>query len=159
VSVLSKPTAKQILGRGHEMPLSELKVAPGGFGVGTICQLAPFQLSATGAERRGSLIPVWVTALPTAMHEFADQQSTALRTVPSAPATFGVGDTVHAPDATEGVSNSPKVAIKTSRTDRRDIRPSKLRLCSGLVKLLGHLSGRPELADRRWAYRFAKRAK
>jgi hypothetical protein len=39
------PTAKQTFGRGQETPLSEL--LPGGFGVGTICQLVPFQRSAS----------------------------------------------------------------------------------------------------------------
>ena len=67
------------------------------------------------------------------MHEFADEQSTALRYV-SAPATFGVGDTVHAADAAEGVTNSAAVATKTRRTDRSDICPLRLRLRSGRVK-------------------------
>ena len=46
------------------------------------------------------------------MHEFADEQSTPLRYV-SAPATFGVGDTVHAADAAEGASSNAAVANKT----------------------------------------------
>ena len=60
---------------------------------------------------------------PTAMHEFAEVQSTALRMV-FAPATFGVGGTLHAAEAAEGVSNKAAVANKTRRTDRSDIRPS-----------------------------------
>ena len=51
------------------------------------------------------------------MHELADEQSTALRYVSSAPATFGVGGTVQAADAAEGVSSSAAVANKTRRTD------------------------------------------
>jgi hypothetical protein len=54
------------------------------------------------------------------MHDFADEQSTALRYV-SAPATFGVGDTVHPADAAEGVSSSAALAIRTRRTDLSDI--------------------------------------
>ena len=61
---------------------------------------------------------------PTAMHEFAEVQSTALRLVSLAPATFGVGDTVHAAEAAEGVSNKAVVANRTRRTDRSDICPS-----------------------------------
>jgi hypothetical protein len=125
VSVLELPTAKQTLGRGHEMPFSELKVAPGGLGDGTICQLVPFQRSTAVAERRGSLIPVRVTALPTAMHEFADEHATALRLVSSAPATFGVAGTVQAADATEGANSRATLATKTRRTGRSAISPTE----------------------------------
>ena len=47
---------------------------------------------------------------PTAMHEFADEQSTPNRLVRAA--TFGVGVTVQAADATEGASNSAAVATR-----------------------------------------------
>jgi hypothetical protein len=47
------------------------------------------------------------------MHEFADEQSTALRLVLTGSTTFDVGVTVHAADATEGVSSSAAVAKKT----------------------------------------------
>jgi hypothetical protein len=67
------------------------------------------------------------------MHDFADEQSTALRYV-SAPATFGVGDTVHTADAAEGVSSTAAVAIRTRRTDLSDICPLTLRLRSVQVK-------------------------
>ena len=45
------PTAKQTFGRGQETPPSEMPVALGMSGVGTICQLLPSQRSATVAER------------------------------------------------------------------------------------------------------------
>jgi hypothetical protein len=115
------PTAKQTFGCGHETPFSVLKVAPGGLGVGTICQLAPSQCSATVAEGVGSLKPAGNSAFPTAMHEFAAVQSTALRLVSFAPGTFGVGGTVHAAEAAQGVSSNAAVAIKTRRTGRSDI--------------------------------------
>jgi hypothetical protein len=125
------PTAKQTFGSGHETPFSELKVVPGGLGVGTICQLAPSQRSASGPPVGG--VEMKIAGTPTAMHELADEQSTAFSVVNEAPSTFGVGVTVQAADATEGVSNSAAVANKTRRTDRSDIRPLKLRLRSGRV--------------------------
>jgi hypothetical protein len=67
------------------------------------------------------------------MHDFADEQSTALRYV-SAPATFGVGDAVHPADAAEGVSSSAAVAIRTRRTGLSDICTPTLRLRSLQVK-------------------------
>src|SRR5512132_1269315 len=109
-----------MLGRGHETPFSEL-FAPGGLGVGTICQSVPFQRSATVAEVPSKA----VVARPTAMHEFADEQSTASKLVLNAPSTFGVGGTVQAADATEGVSNSAAVASKIRRADRSDICPAE----------------------------------
>jgi hypothetical protein len=116
------PTAKQTFARGHETPFSEVKVEPGGLGVGTICQLAPSQRSATVTS--DSDCPPREVAWPTAMHEFADEQSTALRLVLDASATFGVGGTVQAANAAAGVSNSAAVANKTKRSDRSDISPS-----------------------------------
>ena len=73
------PTAKQTCGLGHDTPFSELKVAPGGLGVGTICQLSPSQRSATVVEMSGPKGPWRTSVSPTAMHESADEQSTALR--------------------------------------------------------------------------------
>jgi len=78
-------------------------------GVGMICQLVPSQRSTTGAATKGLMCPK--AASPTAMHEFADEQSTPDRIV-RAP-TLGVGVTLQAPDATEGVSSSAAVAKKT----------------------------------------------
>jgi hypothetical protein len=104
------PTAKQTFGHGQETPFSELKVEPGGLGVDTICQLLPSQRSATVAAVPPGALKV---ACPTAMHESADAQSTALRLVELAPSTFGVGGTVHAADAAEGVSSSAAIASKT----------------------------------------------
>ena len=50
-------------GRGHETPFSEVGVvALGVSGVGTICQLVPFQRSATVASRKGSLPFAWNNA-------------------------------------------------------------------------------------------------
>jgi hypothetical protein len=46
------------------------------------------------------------------MHEFADEQSTALSLVPLAPGAFGVGGTVQAADAMEGASSSKAVATR-----------------------------------------------
>ena len=58
-----KPTAKQTFGRGHETPFSEVGVvALGVSGVGTICQLVPFQRSATVVSRKGSLPFAWNNA-------------------------------------------------------------------------------------------------
>ena len=71
-------------------------------------------------------------ASPTAMHEFADEQSTPNRFVSGR--AFSVGVTVHEADATEGASSNAAVAIKTRRTDRSDICALKLRLRSGRVK-------------------------
>ena len=102
------------------MPCSELELASGGLGLGTICQLVPSQRSATVVDLNTLNAGVNV-ALPTAMHELADEQSTALRKVSSAPATFGVGGTVQAADAAEGVTSSAAVASKVRRTDRSDI--------------------------------------
>jgi len=121
--ILHWPTAKQTFRHGQETPESMLKFAPEGFGVGISCQLVPSQRSATVVTIGRDLNPVWVTALPTAMHEVAEVQSTPLRLVSFAPGTFGVGGTVHAAVATEGVSNNAAVAIKTRRTDRSDICP------------------------------------
>ncbi len=59
-----------------------------------------------------------------AMHELADEQSTALRLVESAPVTFAVGEMVQAADATEGANSRAAVATKTSRTDLSDICPT-----------------------------------
>ena len=59
--------------------------------------------------------------VPTAMHEFADEQSTAWRLLSKAPSTLGVGGTVHAADATEGASASVAVASQTRRNGRSDI--------------------------------------
>ena len=83
------------------MPCSELELASGGLGLGTICQLVPSQRSATVVDLNTLNAGVNV-ALPTAMHELADEQSTALRKVSSAPATFGVGVTVQAAEASGG---------------------------------------------------------
>ena len=63
------PTAKQKFARGHEMPCS-----PNESGVGISCQLMPFQCSTMGAESKGPAVPE--VRSPTAMHEFADEQST-----------------------------------------------------------------------------------
>jgi hypothetical protein len=93
-------------------------------GDGTICQPVPSQRSATVVEVN-TLNAGVNSALPTAMHELADEQSTPLRFVKSAPATFGVGGTVQAADATEGVSSSAAIANKTSRNDRSDICPTE----------------------------------
>src|SRR6187397_3748824 len=83
------------------------------------------------------------------MHEFADEQSTALRYV-SAPATFGVGDTVHAADAAEGVSSSAAVANKTRRIDRSGIWTSTIRRVTPRSSATSALSSaRRELADHR----------
>jgi len=112
------PTAKQTFGHGQATPFSELKVEPGGLGLVTIRQLVPSQRSASVAAVPPGALKV---AFPTAMHEFADEQSTALRFVELAPSIFGVGGTVHAADAPEGVSSNAAVAIKTRRTDRSDI--------------------------------------
>jgi hypothetical protein len=57
------------------------------------------------------------------MHELADEQATPDRKV-LGPWAFGVGVTVQAADAAEGVSSSAAVANKTRRTDRSDICPS-----------------------------------
>jgi hypothetical protein len=126
------PTAKQTFACGHETPFSELKVVPGGLGVGTICQLAPSQRSASGPPVGG--VEMKITGAPTAMHELADEQSTAFSVVNEAPSTFGVGVTVQAADATEGVSNSAAVANKTRRNGRSDIRTATLRRGHALVK-------------------------
>ena len=67
------PTAKQTFDRGHEMPCSD----PDGLGVGTICQLVPSQRSTTGTAAPGPAEPSFSS--PTAMHEFADEQSTPSR--------------------------------------------------------------------------------
>jgi hypothetical protein len=142
------PTAKQMFGHGQETPFSELKVVPGGLGVGTICQLAPSQRSASGPPVGGDVVRI--SGAPTAMHELADEQSTALSVVNEAPSTFGVGVTVQAADATEGVSNSVAAANKTKRTDRSDIRPLKLRLWSVEIKRGGQAGNTGSLWA--WAY-------
>lgn len=121
-----------MLGQGQETPFRELKVELGGLGVGTICQLVPSQRSATVAEVPA---PRFV-ARPTAIHEFADEQSTASKLVLGAPSTFGVGGTVQAADAAEGVSNSAATTIKTRRDGRSDIRTATLRRGQAAVK--GH---------------------
>ena len=59
----------------------------------------------TGAQLRG--VPVPKTTSPTAMHEFADEQSTPDRKV-WGPWAFGVGVTVQAPDAIEGAKVAPR---------------------------------------------------
>src|SRR6187397_1426476 len=103
------------------MPFSETGVALNGSGVGTICQLVPSQRSAAveyvtvpGPPRA----PVKTSAEPTARHDLADEQSTALSLVPVAPGAFGVGGTVQAADATEGASSSPTAATR-ERTNGR----------------------------------------
>ena len=109
----AEPTAKQTFGRGHETPFSEL----GGrerVGVGTICQLVPSQRSTVAYVSRAGAPQGTREDLvePTAMHEFADEQSTALSQVPLGPGTFGVGGTVQAADAVEGASSSAAVATR-----------------------------------------------
>jgi hypothetical protein len=71
---------------------------------------------------------------PTAMHAFADEQSTAFRFVPVAPSAFGVGGTVQAADAAEGASSNAAVATKTRRDGRNDICTATLRPGHALVK-------------------------
>ena len=123
-----------MLGQGQETPFRELKVELGGLGVGTICQLVPSQRSATVAEVTAGGFPK--VAWPTAIQEFADEQSTASKLVLGAPSTFGVGGTVQAADAAEGVSNSAVTTIKTRRDGRSDIRTATLRRGQTAVK--GH---------------------
>ena len=90
----------------------------------------------------GVAIPAWVdSASPTAMHEFADEQSTALKFVSAAPSTFGVGGTVHAADAADGARSSAAVANKTRRDSRSDICTATLRPGHALVKGHTALSG------------------
>jgi hypothetical protein len=106
------PTAKQTFRHGQETPLSAVTLAASGLGV--ICQPAPSQRSANPALLGG----VKALPTPTAMHESADEQSTALRSVNEAPDTFGVGVTVQAADAVEGASSSARVATR-ERTNGR----------------------------------------
>jgi hypothetical protein len=68
------------------------------------------------------------------MHEFADEQATALKFVFNAPSTFGVGGTVHAADAADGARSSAAVANKTRRDGRSDICTATLRPDHALVK-------------------------
>jgi hypothetical protein len=98
------PTAKQTLGCGHEMPFSDPKLLRV-----VICQLVPSQRSATGRKLRGFSDPSSTT--PTAMHEFADEQSTPDRLF-AGPEMVGVGVTVHAADAAEGANSSAAIATR-----------------------------------------------
>ena len=75
-----------------------------------ICQLVPSQCSTMGASGRG--VPEPVSTTPTAKHEFADEQSTPSKLFVG-PEMTGVGVTVQAADATDGVSSSAAVANKT----------------------------------------------
>jgi hypothetical protein len=111
-----RPTAKQRFRRGQETPLRPitLEVWVGG----TICQLAPSQRSATGPLAAGGK----ALAAPTAMHESADEQSTAVSVVSHAPAAFGVGVTVQAADAVEGATSSTTVTKKSRQNDRSGAR-------------------------------------
>jgi hypothetical protein len=68
------------------------------------------------------------------MHEFADEQATALKFVFNAPSTFGVGGTVHAADAADGARSSAAVANKTRRDGRSGICTATLRPDHALVK-------------------------
>ena len=61
------------------------------------------------------------SAKPTAMHEFADEQSTALQVASPRHRRTVSASTVHAADAAEGVTDSAAVASKIRRTDRSDI--------------------------------------
>jgi len=70
------------------------------------------------------------------MHEFADEQSTALKFVFTAPSTFGVGGTVHAARAADGARSSAAVANNTRRDSRSDICTATLWPDHALVK--GH---------------------
>ena len=72
------PTAVQLTGEGHEIPLSEM-VTPFGLGVGTIDQLLPFQRS---------VVDVPAAVWPTAKQVVTPQHDTAV-SVP--PARFGFG--------------------------------------------------------------------
>jgi hypothetical protein len=90
-------------------------------------------MGARGAMRLA--MAAWVdSASPTAMHEFADEQSTALKFVFDAPSTFGVGGTVHAADAADGARSIAAVANKTRRDGRGDICTATLRRAHALVK-------------------------
>jgi hypothetical protein len=111
------PAAKQTLGCGHEMPNND----PDVLGVGMICQPVPSQRSTMGAASKGLKCPK--AASPTAMHEFADEQSTPNRLVRAA--TFSVGVTVHAADAGEGARSIAAAAKKTRQDARSDICPTE----------------------------------
>jgi hypothetical protein len=74
------------------------------------------------------------------MHEFADEQSTALKFVFNAPSTFGVGGTVHAADAADGARSIAAVANKTRRDGRRDIWTATLRRAHAVVNPTSALS-------------------
>ena len=121
------PTAKQKFARGHEMPFND----PIGWGVGMSCQLVPSQCSTMGVPAK------WVSAEPTAMHDFADEQSTPFRTFTVAEMFgVGVGVTVQAADAAVGVSSKAAVASNTRRTELSGICSLRLRLGSERVKQL-----------------------
>ena len=91
-------------------------------GAGIICQLVPSQRSMTGFA--GGRVALRISHTPTAMHEFADEQSTPERNV-RGPLAFGVGVTVQAADVAEGVNSSAAIANKTRRNDRSDICPAE----------------------------------
>jgi len=80
------PTAMQAVELVHETPARLLEIEPAMFGVVTMLQLVPSQLSASVEDvpATGS------SAVPTAMQLVSDEQEIASRTLYRAPAGFGV---------------------------------------------------------------------
>ena len=83
---------------------------------------AGFLVGAWGqAARVPVAVPGPVVLFPTATQELADAQSTASRLLVEAPATFGVGGTVHTADAAEGASSIAAAARKPTPDARSAI--------------------------------------
>ena len=80
------PTAMQAVALAHETPTRLLSLEPATFGVGTMLQMVPFQLSASVVD----VPPTGSLAVPTAMQLVGDGHEIASRLLYRPPAGFGV---------------------------------------------------------------------